>query len=87
MKLSIFMSKSYSPDKITDVYNILDYWKDFIMEKKYKFFLNPLASNTTNTAKDIVIIPTEDIHQKNSDTAKTSSNFEKKSRILIPGKF
>ena len=47
----------------------------------------------TNIAKDIFLFPTENI-QRNStwsrekaDTEKTSSNFEKKIRILILDKF
>ena len=36
-----------------------------LLEKsKYRFFLNPLESNTTNIAKDIFITPTEEIHKK-----------------------
>ena len=70
------MSKSYSPDIIKYVDNIRDYWKGVIGGKN-KIFLNHLVSNTTNTSKDIVIIPTEDIHKnitwslKNSDIAKS----------------
>ena len=70
------MSKSYSPDIIKYVDNIRDYWKG-VVGGKNKIFLNHLVSNTTNTSKDIVIIPTEDIHKnitwslKNSDIAKS----------------
>ena len=56
------MSKSYSPDIIKYVDNIRDYWKG-VVGGKNKIFLNHLVSNTTNTSKDIVIIPTEDIHK------------------------
>ena len=52
------MSKSYSPDKTKYVDNIRDYWKGVIGEKN-KFFPDHLVSNTTNTSKDIIIVPTE----------------------------
>ena len=52
------MSKSYSPDIIKYVDNIRDYWKGVIGGKN-KIFLNHLVSNTTNTSKDITIIPKE----------------------------
>ena len=35
-----------------------------VKKSQCKFFLNPLDSNTTNIAKDIFIIPTEDINKK-----------------------
>ena len=31
---------------------------------EYKFFLNPLDSNTINIAMDIFITPTEEMHKK-----------------------
>ena len=46
------------------------------------FFLNLLDSNTNNIAKDIFIIPTEDVQKNNTwswksvDIESTSSNFE-----------
>ena len=57
-------------------------------KNQYKFFLNPLDPNTTNIAKDIFTIPTEDKKlkkytkantwlRKSVDIAKTSWNFEK----------
>ena len=62
------------------------------LEKSIKVFLNLLDSNTTNIVKDIFIFPTENKQKKlhlvvkNAYTAKTSSNFEKKVRILISDK-
>ena len=64
-----------------------------LLEKSIKVFLNLLYSNTTNIVKDIFIIPTVDVKENNMwlwkspDTAKSSSNFEKKIRMLIPDKF
>ena len=37
---------------------------NILLEKPIKVFLNPVDSNTTNSVKDIFIIPTEDIHRK-----------------------
>ena len=47
------------------VYNNSVYRKcDVLLEKSIKAFLNLLDSNTTNIAKDIFVIPTEDIPKK-----------------------
>ena len=35
-----------------------------LLEKWYKFFLNPVDWNTTNIAKDTLIIPTEETQKK-----------------------
>ena len=40
-------------------------YKKSVLGKVYiRFFLKPVHSNTTNIAKNIFIIPTEDIHKK-----------------------
>ena len=54
------MNKSFSSNIIiTQVYNNRAYLKD-----EHKVFLNPLDSNKVNIFKDLLIIPTEDIHKK-----------------------
>ena len=35
-----------------------------LLENWIQVFLNPLDSNTINIAKDVCIIPTENIHKK-----------------------
>ena len=45
-------------------------------KNQYKFFLNPLDPNTTNIAKDIFTIPTEDKKLK-KNTQKRTPGCEK----------
>ena len=70
------MNKSNSLCKITEVYKNRAYWKSIIRKTI------PLDSNTTNIAKDIFIIPTEDHTQKITPGREKVLALQKLVRIL-----
>ena len=64
----------------------------YYQKSEYKFFLNPLDSNTSNFANDIFIIPTEDKKittgwEKKLVLQKQVRPLKRKSKISIPDKF
>ena len=71
--------------------NTHHYWKCII--RKAKVFINLLDTNENNTGKNTCIVTTEDKQKNNAwswksaDTVETSSNFEKKIKVLIPDAF
>ena len=59
----------------------------YYQKSEYKFFLNPLDSNTSNFANDIFIIPTEDKKITTGWEKKLVLRKQVRPSISIPDKF